>query len=342
LLYFSIFLFAILRFCHLKLLASSFARIAHLFFFILFYSFLFFFILFALWRNCMVTGYEIRGDLSGQRRALFSAGALRFLHALHEIFGTGCRRSFARGRRACGALLPETEWIRLLDYRVAAPPVDLRHRGMELSGSASALEIVRGLNSGADVFVARIGGGESPYWECVTDAHLNLQRAVSRSLEYRDPEGRVERINGNSATLVVRPRGWDGFEGNLRFDGEAMPAALFDFGLYFYHNVRELRACGSGAYFELAGVGTYLEARMWNQIFLFAQKYFGFPRGTIRASVVVESPDAALEMDEILYELREHASGLSGAYESFSGLAAICRRRGTQFFAPGLGMPPAG
>jgi malate synthase len=171
--------------------------------------------------------------------------------------------------------------------------------------------IINALNSGADVFMADFEDSLSPTWENVVRGQANLMAAVRRSLEFTSPEGRLYRQNAKTATLVVRPRGWHLSEKHARFGGQAVSASLFDFGLYFFHNARELGARGSGPYFYLPKMESHLEARLWNEVFLAAQAALGLPRGSVRATVLIETLPAAFEMEEILYELRDHASGLN-------------------------------
>jgi malate synthase len=171
--------------------------------------------------------------------------------------------------------------------------------------------MINALNSGADVFMADFEDALSPTWENVFEGQLNLQDAVRRTIEFTNPDGREYSLNETVATLLVRPRGWHLVEKNVLVDGEPVSASLFDFGLYFFHNAQELVARGSGPYFYLPKLESHLEARLWNDVFKLAQDRLGIPRGTIRATVLIETVLAALEMSEILYELREHAAGLN-------------------------------
>ncbi len=207
--------------------------------------------------------------------------------------------------------LPETAGVRAGDWVVAPAPADLDDRRVEITGPAEAKMMINALNSGAQVFMADFEDAMSPPWANVVAAQLSCIEAVRRTLEYTSPEGKRYRLGDRLATLVVRPRGWHLDEAHARVDGRAVPASLFDFGLYFYHNARELLTRGSGPYFYLPKLQSHLEARLWNAVFDETQDALGIPRGTIRATVLIETITAAFEMDEILYELRAHAAGLN-------------------------------
>jgi malate synthase len=219
------------------------------------------------------------------------------------------QREFDRGVRP--DFLPESEAIRQSNWQVAPIPRDLVDRRVEITGPVDRKMIINALNSGANVFMADFEDSNSPTWSNVLDGQVNLRDAVRRNIQYCSPEGKLYELAGNPATLVVRPRGWHLDEKHLKVDGEPVSASMFDFGLYFYHNAYELLHRGTGPYFYLPKLESHLEARLWNDIFLFAQDWLRLPRGTIRATVLIETITAAFEMDEILYELREHASGLN-------------------------------
>jgi malate synthase len=171
--------------------------------------------------------------------------------------------------------------------------------------------IINALNSGASVFMADFEDANSPTWDNTVQGQANLIDAVRRRIEYESPDGKQYRLAGQTATLMVRPRGWHLLEQHVRLDGAAVSASLFDFGLFLFHNARELVARGSGPYFYLPKLESHLEARLWNDVFLAAQEELGLPRGTVRATVLIETILAAFEMDEILHELREHSAGLN-------------------------------
>jgi malate synthase len=207
--------------------------------------------------------------------------------------------------------LPETADVRKGDWRVAPIPADLRDRRVEITGPVDRKMIINALNSGANVFMADFEDSNSPTWQNNIEGQANLQDAVRRTISFVSPEGKKYTLNPQVATLLVRPRGWHLNERHFQVDGASISASLFDFGLYFFHNAQELIRRGTGPYFYLPKMESHLEARLWNDVFCFAQDRLGIPRGTIRATVLIETILAAFEMDEILYELREHSSGLN-------------------------------
>jgi malate synthase len=217
---------------------------------------------------------------------------------------------FDRGERP--AFLAETAWIREAEWTVAPIPHDLRDRRVEITGPVDRKMIINGLNSGANVFMADFEDSNSPTWENVIQGQVHLRDAVHGTLRYVQPDtGKVYVPGEKTATLMVRPRGWHLEEEHVRFGDRPVPAALFDFGLFFFHNADELLARGLGPYVYLPKLENHLEARLWNDVFLFAQASMGIPTGTVKATVLIEHVLAAFEMDEILFELREHAAGLN-------------------------------
>ncbi len=245
--------------------------------------------------------------------------ALEFLELLADEFGPRRKALLQRRREVQQSLrngkfpdfLPETRQIREDQWKVAPAPADLNDRQVEITGPVERKMMINALNSGARVFMADFEDALSPPWTNVIEGQLNCSQAVRRTLEYASPEGKRYRLNQELATLVVRPRGWHLEEKHVLFNGEPMSASLFDFGLYFFHNARELLRRGSGPYFYLPKLENHLEARLWNEVFDLAQDRLGIPRGTVRATVLIETILAAYEMDEILYELRAHAAGLN-------------------------------
>ena len=209
------------------------------------------------------------------------------------------------------AFLPETATVRSSEWSVAPAPHDLDDRRVEITGPVDRKMVINALNSGARVFMADFEDSLAPTWANVIEGQANLQDAVRRQIDLISPEGKQYTLNDEVATLVVRPRGWHLVEKNVLIKGEPVSASLFDFGLYFFHNARELLERGSGPYFYLPKLESHLEARLWNDVFVFAQEELDMPRGTIRATVLIETILAAFEMEEILYELREHAAGLN-------------------------------
>jgi malate synthase len=207
--------------------------------------------------------------------------------------------------------LPETATIRAQEWTVAPIPPDLLDRRVEITGPVDRKMIINALNSGANVFMADFEDSNSPTWENNLEGQANLRDTVAGTISYTSPEGKAYRLNSQVATLMVRPRGWHLDEKHLEVDGKPISASLFDFGLYFFHNVHQLIAKGTGPYFYLPKMESHLEARLWNDVFCFAQDELGVPRGTIRATVLIETILAAFEMDEILYELRDHSAGLN-------------------------------
>ena len=205
----------------------------------------------------------------------------------------------------------ETEEIRRSPWKVAEIPADLMDRRVEITGPTDRKMIINALNSGASVFMADFEDSNSPTWHNVIEGQRNLQDAVRGTITYTSPEGKGYQLGEQPAVLVVRPRGWHLVEKHFLVDGEPISASLFDFGLYFFHNARTLTRNGTGPYFYLPKLENRHEARLWNDVFIAAQSIVGIPRGTIRATVLIETILAAFEMNEILWELREHSSGLN-------------------------------
>ena len=251
---------------------------------------------------------------------ILTAAATEFLARLHREFEPRRRELLAERRGRAERLragsealdfLAETADVRQADWAVAGAAADLDDRRVEITGPAEAKMVTNGLNSGAKVFMADFEDSLSPTWANVVDGQAALHDAVRRSLEFTSAEGKHYALGEQLATLVVRPRGWHLVERHHRVDGQPISASLFDFGLYLYHNAAELLRRGSGPYFYLAKLQGHREARLWNDVFVWAQDALSIPRGSIRATVLIEHVWAAFEMDEILYELRDHAAGLN-------------------------------
>jgi malate synthase len=250
---------------------------------------------------------------------VLTADAREFLSELARKFEKRRQELLARRRvrqkEIDGGHLPdflaETAEVRKGDWRVAPIPADLRDRRVEITGPVDRKMIINALNSGANVFMADFEDSNSPTWQNNIEGQANLQDAVRRTISFVSPEGKKYALNPQVATLLVRPRGWHLNERHFQVDGAPIAGSLFDFGLYFFHNAKELIRRGTGPYFYLPKMESHLEARLWNDVFCFAQDRLGIPRGTIRATVLIETILAAFEMDEILYELREHSSGLN-------------------------------
>jgi len=252
---------------------------------------------------------------------ILSDEALAFLAALHRQFHEKqaklLKRRVKRQKELDKGKFPSfgdgALWAHEPDWQVAPCPDDLECRTVEITGPVDAKTIINALNCapGADVFMADFEDSSSPSWSNMLNGQANLYQAVRHTLSYTDERGKSYRLNDNLATLIVRPRGLHLLEKHLLVDGAPIPASLFDFGLFFFHNAGELREKGSGPYFYLPKMESHKEARYWNNVFNFAQDYLNLPRGTIRATVLIETIMAAYEMEEILFELREHAAGLN-------------------------------
>lgn len=278
------------------------------------------------------------------RPEILTPAALAFLTQLHRRFA-GRRadllaaRQERRARIAAGEQLefrPETSIIREDDgWRVAPPAPGLVDRRVEITGPTDRKMTINALNSGAKVWLADFEDANTPHFRNVIDGQVNLHDAIRGEISYVSPEGKRYELGDSRATIVVRPRGWHLTEKHLRVDGEVMVGGLVDFGLYFFHNARELVAQGLGPYFYLAKLESHEEARLWRDVFVFAEEFFGLPRGTIRATVLVETITAAFEMEEILYELREHSAGLNaGRWDYMFSLIKNFRTRGSAYVLP--------
>lgn len=258
-------------------------------------------------------------EVTPEYSSILTPEALDFLAKLEREFRE--RRSALLELRAQRQLeidsgkLPEfllsTESVRHSAWQVATIPSDLQKRHVEITGPTDRKMMINALNSGADVFMADFEDANSPTWDNLVSGHVNLREAIDGSLEYASPDGKQYKLNDKTAVLLVRPRGWHLDEKHALVDGKPMSGSLFDFGLYFFHNARRLLAKGSGPYFYLPKLESHLEARLWNDVFQMAQDELKIARGTIKATVLVETILAAYEMDEILYELRDHIAGLN-------------------------------
>jgi malate synthase len=262
---------------------------------------------------------EVHAPALAEAGGIVTPEALRFLELLGRHFAPKRKALLQRRKQvqrsiqggAVPGFLPETRSVREDGWTVAPAPADLSDRRVEITGPVERKMMINALNSGAKIFMADFEDALSPPWTNVIAGQVNCMEAVRRTLEYASPEGKRYRLGERLATLVVRPRGWHLEEKHVLLDGEPISASLFDFGLYFFHNARELLARGSGPYFYLPKLESHLEARLWNEVFDLAQDELGIPRGSVRATVLIETILAAFEMDEILYELRPHAAGLN-------------------------------
>ena len=207
--------------------------------------------------------------------------------------------------------LPATKTVRDGDWTIGTVPADLQDRRVEITGPTDRKMVINALNCGANVFMADFEDSNAPTWSNMIEGQLNLRDALRGSITFQSPEGKSYKLNARIATLLVRPRGWHLMENHVLLDGDPVSGAIFDFALYFFHNAREALARGTGPYFYLPKMESHLEARLWNDIFIMAQQELGVPQGTIKATVLIETVLAAFEMDEILYELRDHCVGLN-------------------------------
>ncbi|CAB3393449.1 malate synthase A [Kyrpidia spormannii] len=265
-------------------------------------------------------GVQVTAPVDESFREILTPAALEFVADLHRQFN-GRRQALLAERQKRqaaidGGQMPdfpaETADIRQADWMVAPIPADLLDRRVEITGPAGDRKmVINALNSGAKTFMADFEDANSPTWENTVGGQINLRDAVRRTIRYVSPEGKRYELKDRTAVLIVRPRGWHLPEKHVLVDGEPISGALFDFGLYFFHNVRELLERGTGPYFYLPKMESRFEARLWNDVFNVAQDRLGIPRGTIKATVLIETILAAFEMDEILYELRDHAAGLN-------------------------------
>ncbi|MFD9486143.1 malate synthase A [Streptomyces sp. NPDC059991] len=272
--------------------------------------------------------------------------ALAFVAELHQLFTPRrdellLRRQERREEIARTSTLdfrPETAAVREGDWKVAPAPAALNDRRVEITGPTDRKMTINALNSGARVWLADFEDASAPTWENVVLGQLNLIDAYERRIDFTDPKsGKSYALKeaDQLATVVMRPRGWHLEERHLRFDGRPVPGALVDFGLYFFHNAKRLVELGKGPYFYLPKTESYLEARLWNDVFVFAQDYVGIPQGTVRATVLIETITAAYEMEEILYELRDHAAGLNaGRWDYLFSIVKNFRDGGAKFVLP--------
>jgi malate synthase len=264
-------------------------------------------------------GVVITGKITPAVEEVLTPEALAFIADIHRHFNPTRRKLLAaRAERQAainaGAKLgfrEETAAIRAADWQVAQAPADLNDRRVEITGPTERKMMINALNSGAKVFMADFEDALSPTWENSVQGQINCSDAIRRTISFQNPDGRTYQLNDETATLLIRPRGWHLFEKHLLVDGEPISAGIFDLGLYMFRNAKELLARGSGPYFYLPKLESHIEARLWNDIFNYIQDALSIPRGSVRATVLIETILAALEMEEILYELRDHSAGLN-------------------------------
>ena len=261
---------------------------------------------------------KVLGAYSPEFAEILTPSALAFVAELHRHFGGRRREVLARRVERqhdfdAGRLpdfLAETATIRERDWTVAPVPADLLDRRVEITGPVERKMIINALNSGAKVFMADLEDSNAPTWENVIQGQINLRDAVRRTISLSTPT-KEYKLNAETAVLMVRPRGWHLLEKHIEVDGEPVSGALVDFGLYFFHNAHELLNRGTAPYFYLPKLESHLEARLWNDIFKDCQRVMRVPHGTVRATVLIETLPAAFELNEILYELRDHSAGLN-------------------------------
>ena len=275
---------------------------------------------------------ELQGAIERSFEAVLTPEALEFLSELESRFGPRRRELLAarvqrRKRLRDGEMLdflPATREIREGDWQVAPVPADMQQRWVEITGPTDRKMMINALNSGADGFMADLEDASAPTWRNVITGQINLRDAVEGSITYDGSDGRHYELADETATLLVRPRGWHLPERHVLIDSEPMSGSLFDFGLFFFHCARRLLENGSGPYLYLPKMESHLEARLWNDVFCFAQDAAGIERGTIKATVLIETLPAAFEMEEILYELRDHSAGLNAGRWDYIFSAIKC------------------
>ena len=266
-----------------------------------------------------VEGLQIHAPVTDEHAEILTPEALSFLATLIREFRDRRAEIFDRRRETQAKLdagtlpdfLPETKELRDGDWKCAPLPEDLLDRRVEITGPVERKMVINALNSGAKMFMADFEDSHSPTWDSLIEGQINLRDAVRRTIEFTNPKGKEYRLNPETAVLLVRPRGWHLDEKHVTLDGKPISGGIFDFALYFFHNHEELKRRGTGPYFYLPKMEHYLEARLWNDIFIKAQDLLGVPQGTIKATVLIETILASFQMDEIIYELREHMAGLN-------------------------------
>ncbi len=289
-----------------------------------------------------IDGVEITGPVAGDFANILTPEAQAFLARLARTFES--RRQELLQRRIArqqefdqGKLpdfLPETAEIRAADWQIAPFPAEIADRRVEITGPVDRKMIINALNSGAKVYMADFEDANAPTWQNNIEGQLNLRDAVRRAIDFTSPEGKQYTLAQQTAVLFVRPRGWHLNEKHLLVDGKEISGSLFDFGLFFFHNAREQLARGTSPYFYLPKMESHLEARLWNEVFTLAEREMGVAHGAIKATALIETLPAAFEMDEMLYELRDHSAGLNcGRWDYiFSGIKK--RRNDPNFVLP--------
>jgi malate synthase len=284
---------------------------------------------------------DVVATLEDRYDEILTADACRFVADLCTRFESRRKELLAlraERQRAIDAgqlpdFLPETERIRNAEWRVPPPPPDLIDRRTEITGPVDRKMAINALNSGAQCWMADFEDANSPTWQNVVEGQINMRDAIRRTITFTSAEGKAYALKDRTATIIARPRGWHLDEKHVRLNGRRISASLFDWGFYFFHNARELLARGSGPYFYLPKLESHLEARLWNDVFVHAQDALGIPRGSVRATVLIETILGAFEAEEILYELREHASGLNcGRWDYIFSVVKKMRNRPEYLF----------
>src|ERR1700722_16238354 len=263
-------------------------------------------------------GISIIGKITPEYAQILTPQAIEFVATVsHKFEGRrqellarrmGRQKDFDAGKMP--DFLPETASIRAGDWKISSQPRDLLDRRVEITGPTDRKMVINALNCGASVFMADFEDANAPTWDNMLEGQINMRDAVHRTITL-DQNGKAYKLNDKTAVLIVRPRGWHLEEKHMLLDGRPIAGAFFDFGLYFFHNAKAAMARGTGPYFYLPKMEGHNEARLWNDVFIMAQRVLGVPQGTIKATVLIETVLAAFEMDEILYELREHSAGLN-------------------------------
>jgi len=264
-------------------------------------------------------GVVVNAPLNAAFESILTPEALALVAALHRQF-EGRRKELLAARVTRQAeldsghlpdFLPETAQIRAADWHIAPLPADLLDRRVEITGPVERKMMINALNSGAQSFMADFEDANCPSWENQINGQINVRDAYRKTISWNSADGKAYRLNEQVATLILRPRGWHLLEKHVTVDGEPVSGALFDFALSFFHNIQHQLSIGSATYYYLPKMESHLEARLWNQVFVAAQHALSVPQGSIKATVLIETILAAFEMDEILYELREHSAGLN-------------------------------
>ncbi|OCA82681.1 malate synthase A [Pradoshia sp. D12] len=264
-------------------------------------------------------GINILGKMENGFDEILTPEALEFIENLERHFGSRRKELLEQRTKRQEEIdngklpdfLPETKSVREGDWTIAPLPQDLQDRRVEITGPVDRKMVINALNSGAKCFMADFEDANSPTWKNNIEGHINLRDAVNRTITFENPNGKKYKLNEETAVPIIRPRGFHLEEKNVTLEGQPISGGLFDFGLYFFHNAKTLLENGSGPYFYLPKIESHLEARLWNDVFVYAQNHLGIPQGSIKATVLIETILAAFEMDEILYELKDHSAGLN-------------------------------